>query len=186
MSTVAFGRSVSHVSVDAYVRGIDQPQSLALTDYVGKWVVLFFYPRDFTFICPTEIEAFARLHSRFVLDDAVVLGASTDSYYSHKAWYETDRRLRDVDYPVIADSAHELAAALGVLRDDGAAMRATFIIDPQGIVRHMLVNDLDVGRNPEETLRTLQALRTGALCPVDWRPGQPTLSDQEVAVGQAA
>ena len=113
MSTVAFGRSVSHVSVDAYVRGIDQPQSLALTDYAGKWVVLFFYPRDFTFICPTEIEAFARLHSRFVLDDAVVLGASTDSYYSHKAWYETDRRLRDVDYPVIADSAHELAAALG-------------------------------------------------------------------------
>lgn len=109
-----------------------------------------------------------------------MLGASTDSYYCHKAWYESDPRLAGVRYPVIADSSLQLAASLGVLRDDGTAMRATFIIDPEGIVRHLLVNDLDVGRNPEETLRTLQALRTGALCPVSWQPGQPTLSDSPV------
>ena len=186
MSALALGRSAPHVVADAYVRGVERPQHTALTDHAGKWVVLFFYPRDFTFICPTEIEAFARLHARFTLEDAVVLGASTDSYYCHKAWYETDPRLAGVEYPVIADSAHELSAALGVLRPDGAAMRATFISDPAGIVRHILVNDLDVGRNPEETLRTLQALRTGARCPVSWRPGQPTLSDQQVTVDQAA
>ena len=177
MSTLTIGRSAPDTIVDAYVRGIDQPQRMALADYLGKWVVLFFYPGDFTFICPTEIEAFARLHQRFTLEDAIVVGASTDSYYCHKAWYETDPRLAGVRYPVIADSALQLAASLGVLRDDGTAMRATFIIDPDGLVRHLLINDVNVGRHPNETLRTLQALRTGTLCPVDWQPGQPTLSD---------
>ena len=185
MSTTV-GRSAPHVVVDAYVRGMDHAQRIALADYAGKWAVLFFYPRDFTFVCPTEIEAFARLHGRFVREGAVVLGASTDSYYCHKAWYESDRRLAVVDYPVLADTSLALASALGVLRDDGTAMRATFIVDPDGIVRHIQVNDLDVGRNPEETLRTLQALRTGQLCPVSWRPGQPTLSAPDIATGEAA
>ena len=162
MSTL-IGSSAPHLLVDAYVRGTDEPKRMSLTDYRGYWVVLFFYPRDFTFICPTEIEGFAHLHSRITHEDAVVLAASTDSYYCHKAWYESDPRLAGVRYPVIADSSLQLAASLGVLRDDGTAMRPTFIIDPEGIVRHLLVNDLDVGRNPEETLRTLQALRTGAL-----------------------
>lgn len=186
MSTLTIGQSAPRVSVDAYVRGVEGTWRMTLADYRGKWVVLFFYPRDFTFICPTEIEAFARLHSRFTRENAVVLAASTDSYYCHKAWYETDHRLASVDYPVIADSALQLSAALGILREDGAAMRATFIIDPDGIVRHLLVNDLDVGRNPEETLRTLQAFRTGALCPVGWHPGQPTLSDATDPVEEAA
>ena len=186
MSALTIGHSAPHVVVDAYVRGLDEPWRMTLADYRGKWVVLFFYPRDFTFVCPTEIEAFARLHSRFTTEDAVVLAASTDSYYCHKAWYETDRRLASVEYPIIADSALQLSATLGVLREDGAAMRATFILDPEGIVRHILVNDLDVGRNPEETLRTLQALRMGTLCPVSWYPGQPTLSDRDVAVDDAA
>ena len=179
MSTL-IGYSAPHLLVDAYVRGMDEPQRMTLANYRGRWVVLFFYPRDFTFVCPTEIEAFAHLHSRFTHEDAVVLAASTDSYYCHKAWYESDPRLASVHHPVIADTALQLAASLGVLRDDGTAMRATFIIDPDGIVRHLLIVDLDVGRNPEETLRTLQALRTGALCPASWRPGQPTLSDSPV------
>ena len=186
MSTVAVGRAAPHAFVDAYLRGIDQPWPMSLAEYAGKWVVLFFYPHDFTFGHPAEIEAFARLHGRFLQEDAVVLGASTDSYYSHKAWYETEGRLADVEYPVLADSAHALAAGLGVLGADGAAMRATFIIDPTGIVRHMLVNDLAADRNADETLRTLQALRTDMRCPVDWRPGQLALSDREVAVGRAA
>jgi peroxiredoxin (alkyl hydroperoxide reductase subunit C) len=151
-------------------------------------VVLFFYPRDFTFVCPTEIQAFARLHVQFTAEQAVVLAASTDSYHCHKAWYETDQRLREVAYPVLADTAHVLSHAFGVLADDGAARRATFIVDPFGVVRHLQVNDLDVGRNVEETLRLLRALRTGERCPASWMPGETTLgpAPPRVRVGPAA
>jgi peroxiredoxin (alkyl hydroperoxide reductase subunit C) len=164
------------MTVEAYVPGEAEPRSLSLADYQGRWVVLFFYPRDFTFVCPTEIQGFARLHDEFLREHAVVLGASTDSYFSHKAWYESDARLAAVRYPVIADSSHALSREFGVLLPDGAALRGTFIIDPDGIVRHLLVNDLDVGRNVDETLRLLRALRTGELCPEAWQPGQATLS----------
>jgi alkyl hydroperoxide reductase subunit AhpC len=149
---------------------------MKLSDLHGEWVVLFFYPRDFTFVCPTEIQAFARLHSAFRAEKAVVIGASTDSYYAHKAWFESDARLQDVAYPVVADTSQHLGEAFGVLLEDGTALRGTFIIDPQGIVRCMHVNDLDVGRNVEESLRLLRALRTGELCPESWQAGQPTLS----------
>jgi peroxiredoxin (alkyl hydroperoxide reductase subunit C) len=162
--------------VEAYVRGETEPRRMTLGSYRGRWVVLFFYPRDFTFICPTELQTLAALHADFDREGAVVVAASTDSFYSHKAWYETDPRLRDVSYPVLADTAHTLAKSFGVLLEDGTALRGTFIIDPHGIVRHLQVNDLSVGRNPEETLRTLQALRTGELCPVSWRPGERTIS----------
>ncbi len=147
----------------------------------GVRVVLFFYPRDFTFVCPTEIRSFSALETEFELEDAVIIGASTDSFYSHKAWFETDPRLRDVGFPVIADTAHRMSRAFGVLVEDGAALRATFIIDPEGIVRHACVTDSNVGRSADETLRVLQALRTGELCPAGWRPGQPTLSVEPLA-----
>ncbi len=159
-----------------YQRGAPEPITLALDDLRGKWVVLFFYPRDFTFVCPTEIATFARLHDAFTDENAVVIGASTDSFFSHKAWFESDPRLADVAYPVIADTSQRLSDAFGVLMDDGTALRGTFIIDPDGIVRHMLANDLDVGRNVDDTLRTLRALRTGELCPEGWEPGQATLT----------
>lgn len=161
---------------EAYIRGHAEPQRISLAEYRGMWVVLFFYPRDFTFICPTEIQAFARLEEEFLRENAIVLGASTDSYYVHKAWYESDSRLCGVSFPVIADTTHRLAEAFGVLLEDGAALRGTFVIDPAGAVRHMQVNDTDVGRDPEETLRTLRALKTGELCPVSWKPGEATLS----------
>ena len=170
------GQVAPEMVLEAYVRGADGPRALSLADYRGRWVVLFFYPRDFTFVCPTEIQALARLHPDFAAEGAVVIGASTDSYYAHRAWYESDPRLAGVHYPVVADTAHRLATAFGVLTEDGAALRGTFLIDPEGIVRHALVNDLDVGRNVEETLRTLRAFQTGELCPVNWQPGQPTLS----------
>ncbi|HEY7036115.1 MAG TPA: peroxiredoxin [Thermomicrobiales bacterium] len=171
------GKPAPDVTAPAYVRGATDPQPLRLSDYRGKWLVLFFYPRDFTFVCPTEIQAFARLHGEFTAENAVVLGASTDSYYAHKAWYETDPRLTEVAYPILADTAQSVSEAFGVLLDDGAALRGTFIIDPEGIVRHAGINDLDVGRNVEETLRLLRALRTGDLCPAAWHPGTPTLTD---------
>lgn len=174
--SVRIGKSAPEFSSEAWVRGAFGARQVSLSEYRGKNVVLFFYPRDFTFICPTEIVAFAELEPEFEKEDAVIIGASTDSFHVHKAWFETDPRLQGVKFPVLADTSHRVSEAYDVLLDDGATLRGTFIIDPDGIVRHMTVNDLDVGRNIQETLRTLQALRTGELCPVGWKPGQNTLT----------
>jgi peroxiredoxin (alkyl hydroperoxide reductase subunit C) len=175
---VRVGESAPDFVAEAYIRGEPSARKMQLSEFRGKWVVLFFYPRDFTFVCPTEIDTFARLHEQFEKEKAVVLGASTDSYYSHKAWFETDPRLSEVNYPVIADTSHKLSEAFDVLLEDGSALRGTFIIDVGGIVRHIQVNDLDVGRNVDETLRLLRALRTGELCPEAWVAGQATLTAQ--------
>ena len=158
--------------VPAYEGG--KEAKVSLSDYKGKWVVLFFYPLDFTFVCPTEIQGFARKIAEFQKLNAVVLGASTDSYFSHKAWFERD--LPEVKFPVLADTSHALSRAYSVLKEDsGIAYRGTFIIDPSGILRSQVINDLPVGRSVDETLRTLQALQTGDLVPCEWKPGQKTL-----------
>jgi alkyl hydroperoxide reductase subunit AhpC len=172
------GHRAPTIPTEAYIRGEAAPRILTVDDYRGRWLVLYFYPRDFTFICPTEIVAFADLEPRFTELDAAIVAASTDSYYSHKAWFESDARLADVNYPVIADTSQALAEAFGVLLPNGAALRGTFIIDPDGILQSMQVNGLDVGRNVEETLRTVAACQTGELCPVSWQPGQKTLTQQ--------
>lgn len=172
------GQPAPAFHVDAYVRDAPNPQQVSLADYAGSWLVLVFYPRDFTFICPTELQALAALHEDFAREEAAIVAASTDSFYSHQTWFETDPRLGGVCYPVLADTAHTLSAAYGVLLADGAALRATFVIEPDGIVRHVSISDLNVGRNIPETLRVVQALRTGELCPVSWRPGQPTLTQE--------
>ncbi len=144
-------------------------------EYHGKWIVLFFYPLDFTFVCPTEIEGFAKRGKEFEKLNAVVIGASTDSEHSHKAWYQRD--LPDVKFPILADTAHHVSRSYGVLKEDqGIAYRGTFIIDAEGVLRYQVVSDLSVGRSVDETLRVLQALQTGGLCPVEWRPGQKTLT----------
>lgn len=150
---------------------------ISRASYPGKWLVVMFWPKDFTFVCPTEIVAFHDLVAEFRKSDAVVIGASTDTDFVHLAWRKADPRLTKIDYPWLADTKKSLANALGILHGgEGVAYRATFIVDPDGIIRHVLVNDLGVGRNPEETLRTLHALQNGALCPASWRPGQKTLS----------
>src|SRR5262245_8349012 len=173
------GQPVPDHTVQAYVRGERAPKAFALSSHRGRWIVLFFYPRDFTFICPTELASFAERHQDFLHERAVVLAASTDSFYSHKAWFESDPRLAGVDFPVIADTAHELSRSYDVLLDDGATHRATFIVDPSGVLLHMSVNEHDVGRNVDEVLRTLRAFRTGALCPSDWSPGKATLTSED-------
>ena len=173
------GKPVPDHSVQAYVRGERAPSEFALSSHRGRWVVLFFYPRDFTFICPTELASFAEHHDAFLGERAVVLGASTDSYFSHKAWFESDPRLADVRYPVIADTAHELSRSFDVLLEDGATHRGTFIIDPSGLLLHMSINEHDVGRSVEEVLRILRAFRTGALCPADWTPDKATLTSED-------
>ena len=142
----------------------------------GKWRVIFFWPKDFTFVCPTEIKAFGDLNGEFHDRDAQLLGASTDSEFVHLAWRQSHPDLKDLPYPMLADIKRELSTSLGILdKEEGVALRATFIVDPQGVIRFVSVNDLSVGRNPAEVLRVLDALQTDELCPCNWKPGQDTL-----------
>ncbi len=142
----------------------------------GQWQVWFFWPKDFTFVCPTEIKGFADIHDEFSERDALVFGASTDSEFVHLAWRRDHEDLRELPFPMVSDLKRELSTALGILdAEAGVPLRATFIVDPDGIVRHVTVNDLDVGRSPAETLRVLDGLQSGELCPCNWQRGEATL-----------
>ena len=145
-------------------------------DYKGKWKLYFFWPKDFTFVCPTEIAAFGKLNGDFADRDTQVLGGSTDSEFVHLAWRTHHADLKDLPFPMLADIKRELCTDLGILdRNAGVAQRATFVVDPEGIIRFVSVNDLSVGRNPQEVLRVLDALQTDELCPCNWQAGQDTL-----------
>ena len=145
--------------------------------YKGKWIVMFFYPKDFTFICPTEIAAFGDLIEEFEDRDTQVLGASTDSEFVHWAWRKHQEELNDLPIPLLSDIKRDLSNELGIIdKSEGVAQRATYIIDPDGIIRHISVNDLNVGRNPKETLRILDALQTDELCPCNWNKGEKTIN----------
>jgi peroxiredoxin (alkyl hydroperoxide reductase subunit C) len=151
-------------------------QEISEQSYADKWKVLFLWPMDFTFICPTEIAEFGKREADFQDRDAQVLGASTDTHFVHLAWRKNHPDLKNLPFPMLADTKRELSSALGILhKQDGVALRATFIVDPQGIVRHVSVNDLSVGRNVDEVLRVLDALQTDELCPCNWKKGEPTL-----------
>lgn len=158
-------------------------ETLSLSEYRGKYVVLFFYPLDFTFVCPTEIIAFNEHLKEFTKRNAVVLGISVDSKFTHLAWINTPRKaggLGQLDYPLISDLSKKIASDFGVLTTDGAvALRGLFILDQQGIVRHALVNDLPIGRSVHETIRVLDALqfveKHGEVCPANWKPGEKTM-----------
>ncbi len=142
----------------------------------GKWQVVFFWPKDFTFVCPTEIAAFGKLNREFADRDAVLYGVSTDSEFVHLAWRKDREELRNLPFPMLSDVKRELTTALGVLdAEAGVAQRATFIVDPQGVIRFAYVTDLNVGRSPEEVLRVLDALQTDELCPCNWKKGEETL-----------
>ena len=142
----------------------------------GKWKVVFFWPKDFTFVCPTEIAEFGRKYREFTDRDTEVYGVSHDNEYVHLAWRRTHADLKDIPYPMLADVKQELTSAAGVIhKQDGVPLRATFIVDPTGIIRHVSVNDLDVGRNVDEVLRLLDGFQTNELCPCNWRPGEATL-----------
>ena len=144
--------------------------------YKGKWLVVFFWPKDFTFVCPTEIEGFGRMNKEFQSRGAQVLGCSTDSEFVHLAWRQQREELSTLPFPMLADIKRELSSALGIIdRNEGVAQRATFIVDPGGVIRFTMVTDLSVGRSPEEVLRVLDALQTGELCPSNWKRGQATL-----------
>lgn len=143
----------------------------------GKWLVMFWYPKDFTFVCPTEIAEFDKNFSEFRDRDAVLVGASTDSEFVHLAWRRDHNDLKGLRLPLLADTSKSLAEDLGIVgNNDKVAFRATFIADPEGIIRFVSVHDLSVGRNVKEVLRTLDALQTDELCPCNWEKGQKTLS----------
>jgi alkyl hydroperoxide reductase subunit AhpC len=142
----------------------------------GKSQVFFFWPQDFTFVCPTEIAAFGKLEKQFRERDAQLYGVSIDSEFVHHAWRKSHEDLRNLPFPMLSDLKRELSTALGVLDPEaGVAQRATFIVDPQGVIRFVYVTDLSVGRSPEEVLRVLDALQTDELCPCNWKKGEDTL-----------
>ena len=142
----------------------------------GKWKVIFFWPKDFTFVCPTEIAAFGKLNGEFNDRDAVVYGVSTDTEFVHLAWRRSHPDLKDLPFPMLADVKREISGAFGVLdKKEGVALRATFIVDPEGVICFASANDLNVGRNVDEVLRTLDALQTDELCPCNWKKGEEFL-----------
>ena len=167
------GSMAPQFKAQAYLDG--QIKEISLSDYKGKWVVLFFYPLDFTFVCPTEIQEFSRKTDEFKKKNTQLISVSTDSVYSHKAWCEQGG-LGKLNFPMVADLTKKISQDYGVLLEDkGIALRGTFVIDTEGRVRSATINDLQVGRSVDETLRVLNAFQTGELCPVGWTPGQKTL-----------
>jgi peroxiredoxin (alkyl hydroperoxide reductase subunit C) len=144
--------------------------------HAGRWRVLFAWPMDFTFVCPTELAEFAARAPDFTARGCALLGFSTDTHYVHLAWRRSHPQLADLPYPMLADTRRELSAALGILhKQDGVCLRATYLVDPEGVIRWACVNDLSVGRNVDEVLRVLDALQTGELTPCNWRRGERTL-----------
>ena len=165
------GQKAPEWTATAFVKG--EQRTISSHDYKGKWHVIYWYPLDFTFVCPTEIRGFQELLEDFADDGVEVIGASTDSYFSHAAWF-ADRETfpQEITHPVIADGNHAFSKAFDVLKEDaGIAFRATVIVDSEGIVQSVAVNNLDVGRSPKEILRTVQAFQAGGLCGADWSKG---------------
>lgn len=166
------GQLAPHFHVEAVLAN-GEFINVSLDDYRSKWLVLFFYPLDFTFVCPTEITGFSKRYDEFKKLNAEVLGGSTDSVHSHKAWLKD---LGELHYPLFSDLTRTMSRDYGVLLEDkGIALRGTFIIDPDGVLRYALYHDLGIGRSVTETLRVLSALQTGELCPVEWTHGEKTL-----------
>lgn len=172
------GKKLPKFKVKAVVSLDPKTAFTDITDetYKGKWQILFFYPKDFTFVCPTEIKGFGDLDKQFKERDAQLMTASIDSEFVHLAWRQNHDDLRGLTIPMLADVKRELSQALGIIdEEEGVSQRATFIIDPEGIIRFVYVTDLSVGRNPKEVLRILDALQTDELCPCNWEKGQNTL-----------
>ena len=182
------GRHVDDFELESFHE--DKIKKIRLSDYTDKWVVLFFYPADFTFVCPTELEDMADYYEKFQALGAEILSVSTDTVYVHKAWHDASDAIKKVKFPMLADPAHELCKFYNVLiGDEGVSLRGTFIIDPDGILRGMEVNDNSIGRNAKELYRKLQAAKFvrengGNVCPAKWEPGEETLTPSIELVGK--
>lgn len=168
---IQVGQQAPDFELDALIGG--KFEKVKLSTYQGKWVVLFFWPLDFTFVCPTEVTGFSKRVDEFKELGAQILGASIDSAYTHLAWTQ---QIGQIHYPMLSDITKEVSRQYGVLIEDkGIALRGLFVIDPEGILRYQVVHDLNIGRNVDEVIRVIKALQTGEMCPVDWNEGSPTL-----------
>lgn len=196
VSQVKVGETVPDFEFEVYHQ--NKINTTSLSKLRGKWVVLVFYPADFTFICPTELEELAKLYSKFQALNAEIVSVSTDTVFTHKAWHDTSAGIKEIKYPMAADPSGKLAYAFGVLieggeatltPDEGLALRGTFIIDPSGTLRSMEITDNSIGRKGAETLRKLQAAQyvethKGQVCPASWEPGEDTLEPGLDLVGK--
>lgn len=171
--TAEIGSPAPQFALDAVVN--KEFKKVSLSDYKGKWVVLFFYPGDFTFVCPTEIKGFNKSLTEFKAADAEILAVSVDSKFSHLAWIKSGA-LDTLEYPLLSDFSKQTARAYGVLDEETSSpRRGLFIIDPKGVIQHVVIHNSKVGRSVEETMRVLKALQTEELCPINWKPGDKTL-----------
>ncbi len=174
---------------DAYVKG-DEIKKISLSDYKGKWVVLFFYPADFTFVCPTELGDLAANYAKFKALGAEIISVSTDTAFVHKAWHDNSETIKNIEFPMLADPARRVCNAYGTLIDqEGLSLRATFIIDPDGVLKAFEFHDNNIGRNTDEIIRKIQAAdfvrkNKGNVCPMNWKPGAKTLKPGINLVGK--
>lgn len=181
ISEVRVGRKVENFEAPAYDPRTGEFTTVSLKENMdaGKWTILFFWPKDFTFVCPTEIVGFSDRIEEFDAEGAQIFGVSTDSTHVHQAWTKTevkDGGIGKVNFPLLQDSNLTLSEAFGVLiEEEGAALRGLFMISPEGILEHSTINNLNVGRSVDEALRTLTALKSGGLCPLNWKKGEATL-----------
>lgn len=173
------GKKIEDFELDAYHE--DKIKKIKLSDYKGKWFILIFYPADFTFVCPTELEEAAELYPEFKKLEAEILSVSTDTAFAHKAWHDVSKAIQKIKYPMLADPTGKLCRALGTyIQEEGLSLRGSFIIDPNGIIKAYEIHDNSIGRNTKELLRKLQAAKfvsehKGQVCPANWTPGQKTL-----------
>jgi NADH-dependent peroxiredoxin subunit C len=182
------GQTIPDFELEAY-HG-DDFKKIKLSEYKGKWVVMLFYPADFTFVCPTELEEAAMMYEQFKAEGAEILSVSTDTAFSHKAWHDTSKSIGKIKYPMLADPTGMLCKAMGTYIDEnGLSLRGSFIIDPDGVLKAIDIHDNSIGRSAPEILRKLQAARfvrenEGLVCPASWKPGKDTLKPGIGLVGK--
>ena len=184
------GKKAPHITAKAVINGKIE-ENFDINDYSEKYIILFFYPLDFTFVCPTELHAFQEKLNEFEKRNAVVMACSIDSWFSHFAWLATPKNkggIQGVTYPIISDINKDIAKSFGVLNEDGVAYRGLFLIDKEGVVRHQLVNDLPIGRSVEEAIRTLDALifheKHGEVCPANWQEGKKSMKPTQEGLAE--
>lgn len=185
---IRIGDKIPNFEVDAVIKG--EIKKIKLHDYLGKWMIFIFYPADFSFVCPTELEDAAKHYDEFKKEGAEVFSVSTDTKYAHKAWYDTSPSISKINYPMIADPSAKMCREFGTyLEEEGLSLRGTFIADPDGIIKTIELHDNNLGRNISETLRKLRAAiyvvnNPGEACPVNWEPGKKALVKSDSLVGK--
>lgn len=174
ITPLTIGKKAPNFEAPVYQNG-ELHNKIELSDYKGKWVVLFFYPLDFTFVCPTELIEMGELYEEFQATNCEVIAASVDSVHAHKAWAKADERIGNLPYPIISDLTKMISYQYGILHEDGVSLRGAFIIDPDGVVQSSMINNLNVGRNANEILRLVKAFQTGDLCQASFKKGDKSL-----------